>query len=160
MGLQQIIGSSLESCGKDIQITGHALHTPWNYSSCLGHAERVSVKNKVWPTLPTVVIDYAVAEPAAGAGDVAVIPAYCSRDDVGNFARIARLSSAKEVNDVKVIGDGFRVFTQGSAGIVVSDTKRVRARVGIQDVVLVDTPDALLVTTRAHAHSVKRPETD
>ncbi|SEE63991.1 mannose-1-phosphate guanylyltransferase (GDP) /mannose-6-phosphate isomerase, type 2 [Arthrobacter alpinus] len=118
--------------------------------------ERVEVKNRVWPTLPKIAIDYAVAEPAADAGDVAVIPADFSWDDVGDFAAIARLSSAKESKNVKVIGDGARVFTEDSTGIVVSDTKRVIALVGIQDVVVVDTPDALLITTLAHSQLVKK----
>ncbi|WP_287933092.1 mannose-1-phosphate guanylyltransferase [Arthrobacter sp.] len=118
--------------------------------------DRVAVKNRVWPTLPKIAIDYAVAEPAADAGDVAMIPADFSWDDVGDFAAIARLSSAKEVKDVKVIGEGARVFTEDSTGIVVTDTKRVIALIGIQDVVVVDTPDALLVTTRAHSQQVKR----
>ncbi|WP_425864447.1 mannose-1-phosphate guanylyltransferase [Arthrobacter sp. TWP1-1] len=118
--------------------------------------ERVAVKNRVWPTLPKIAIDYAVAEPAADAGDVAVIPADFSWDDVGDFAAIARLSSATESKNVKVIGDGARVFTEDSTGIVVSDTKRVIALVGIQDVVVVDTPDALLITTLAHSQLVKK----
>lgn len=118
--------------------------------------ERIAVKNRVWPTLPKIAIDYAVAEPAADAGDVAVIPADFSWDDVGDFAAIARLSSAKENKNVKVIGESARVFTDDSTGIVVTDTTRVIALIGIQDVVVVDTPDALLVTTRAHSQLVKR----
>jgi mannose-1-phosphate guanylyltransferase len=118
--------------------------------------DRVAVKNRVWPTLPKIAIDHAVTEPAADAGDVAMIPADFSWDDVGDVAAIARLSSAKEVKDVKVIGEGARVFTEDSTGIVVTDTKRVIALIGIQDVVVVDTPDALLVTTRAHSQQVKR----
>lgn len=118
--------------------------------------DRTTVTNRVWPTLPKIAIDYAVAEPAADAGDVAVIPANFSWDDVGDFAAVARLSSAKEDKNVKVIGDGARVFTEDSSGIVVSDTKRVIALVGIHDVVVVDTPDALLITTRAHSQLVKK----
>ncbi|MNI95283.1 Mannose-6-phosphate isomerase [compost metagenome] len=38
---------------------------------------------------------------------------------------------------------------------MVSDTKRVIALIGIKDVVIVDTPDALLVTTKEHAQLVK-----
>lgn len=117
--------------------------------------ERVAVKNRIWPTLPKIAIDYAVAEPAADAGDVAVIPASFSWDDVGDFAAIARLNNAKEVDAVTVMGEGARVFTEDSSGIVVTDTKRVIALIGIQDVVVVDTPDALLVTTRAHSQLVK-----
>lgn len=118
--------------------------------------DRIAVKNRIWPTLPKIAIDYAVAEPAADAGDVAVIPADFSWDDVGDFAAIARLSSAAENNNVKVIGEGARVFTEDSTGIVVTDTTRVIALIGIQDVVVVDTPDALLVTTREHSQLVKK----
>ncbi|WP_104091263.1 mannose-1-phosphate guanylyltransferase [Arthrobacter sp. GMC3] len=118
--------------------------------------DRVAVKNRVWPTLPKIAIDYAVAEPAADAGDVAVIPATFSWDDVGDFAAIARLNNAREVDAVTVMGEGARVFSEDSSGIVVSDTKRVIALIGIEDVVVVDTPDALLVTTRAHSQLVKR----
>jgi mannose-1-phosphate guanylyltransferase len=39
--------------------------------------------------------------------------------------------------------------------VVVTDTKRVIALIGIQDVVIVDTPDALLVTTMANSQRVK-----
>ncbi|NYE96475.1 mannose-1-phosphate guanylyltransferase [Psychromicrobium silvestre] len=118
-------------------------------------AERDEVTARVWPTLPKIAIDYAVAEPAAAAGDVAVIPAAFSWDDVGDFAAIGRLNSANEVDDVTVLGDGARVFTEDASGVVVTDTKRVIALIGIDDVVIVDTPDALLVTTTAHAQRVK-----
>ena len=39
---------------------------------------------------------------------------------------------------------------------MVTDTKRVIALIGIEDIVVVDTPDALLVTTKEHAQSVKQ----
>ena len=87
-----------------------------------------------------------MAEPAAAAGDVAVVPGTFRWDDVGDFASVGRLNSAKEVKDVTVIGEGARVFTEDASGVVVSDTKRVIALIGIKDVVVVDTPDALLVT--------------
>ncbi|WP_434618023.1 mannose-1-phosphate guanylyltransferase [Arthrobacter sp. A5] len=117
--------------------------------------QQQEVTARIWPTLPKTAIDYAVAEPAADAGDVAVIPGTFSWDDVGDFAAIGRLNSAKEVDDVTVVGEGARVFTEGASGVVVTDTKRVIALIGIKDVVIVDTPDALLVTTTAHAQQVK-----
>ena len=107
--------------------------------------QRDEVKARVWPTLPKIAIDYAVAEPAAAAGDVAVVPGTFRWDDVGDFASVGRLNSAKEVDDVTVMGEGARVFTENASGVVVSDTKRVIALIGIKDVVMVDTPDALLV---------------
>ncbi|WP_334171320.1 mannose-1-phosphate guanylyltransferase [Sinomonas sp.] len=116
---------------------------------------REEVTARVWPTLPKIAIDYAVAEPAAAAGDVAVVPGAFRWDDVGDFAAIGRLNSAREVERVTVLGEGARVFTEDASGIVVSDTKRVIALIGIEDVVIVDTPDALLVTTTEHAQKVK-----
>ncbi|MDR6508248.1 sugar phosphate nucleotidyltransferase [Arthrobacter oryzae] len=117
--------------------------------------ERDEVTARVWPTLPKIAIDYAVAEPAAAAGDVAVVPGAFRWDDVGDFASVGRLNSAKEVDDVTVLGEGARVFTENASGVVVTDTKRVIALIGIKDVVIVDTPDALLVTTMAHSQRVK-----
>jgi mannose-1-phosphate guanylyltransferase len=114
------------------------------------------VTARVWPNLPKIAIDYAVAEPAAAAGDVAVVPGAFRWDDVGDFASVGRLNSAKEVDDVTVLGEGARVFTENASGVVVSDTKRVIALIGIKDVVIVDTPDALLVTTKEHSQRVKQ----
>ncbi len=117
--------------------------------------QRDEVTARVWPTLPKIAIDYAVAEPAAEAGDVAVVPGTFRWDDVGDFASVGRLNSAREVDDVTVLGEGARVFTENSSGVVVTDTKRVIALIGIEDVVIVDTPDALLVTTMANSQRVK-----
>ena len=116
---------------------------------------RDEVAARVWPTLPKIAIDYAVAEPAAAAGDVAVVPGAFRWDDVGDFAAIGRLNSAREAERVTVLGEGARVFTEDASGIVVSDTKRVIALIGIEDVVIVDPPDALLGTTTEHAQKVK-----
>ncbi|MCW1248981.1 mannose-1-phosphate guanylyltransferase [Acaricomes phytoseiuli] len=118
--------------------------------------ERDEVTARIWPQLPKTAIDYAVAEPAAAAGDVAVIPASFRWDDVGDFAAIGRLNSAKDSEVITVLGEGtHRVFSEDASGVVVTDTKRVIALIGIDDVVVVDTPDALLVTTSAHAQRVK-----
>lgn len=117
--------------------------------------ERAEVTSRVWPTLPKIAIDYAVAEPAAAAGDVAVVPGTFRWDDVGDFAAIGRLNNAGDVDEVTVLGEGARVFAENASGVVVSDTKRVIALIGIKDVVIVDTPDALLVTTKEHAQLVK-----
>ncbi|MFJ5955474.1 mannose-1-phosphate guanylyltransferase [Paenarthrobacter sp. NPDC092416] len=116
---------------------------------------RAEVTARIWPTLPKIAIDYAVAEPAAAAGDVAVVPGTFRWDDVGDFAAIGRLNNAGDVDEVTVLGEGARVFAENASGVVVSDTKRVIALIGIKDVVIVDTPDALLVTTKEHAQLVK-----
>ncbi|MFC7403121.1 mannose-1-phosphate guanylyltransferase [Citricoccus sp. GCM10030269] len=111
---------------------------------------------RVWPGLKKTAIDYAVAEPAAAAGDVAVIPGDFTWDDVGDFAAIARLNPAKRASGITVIGETPRVYSSKASGVVVTDTQRVIALIGVEDIVVVDTPDALLVTTTEHAQSVKQ----
>lgn len=122
---------------------------------------RDEVTSRVWPTLEKVAIDYTVAEPAAAEGKLAVIPGYFQWDDVGDFASVSRLHQIEraargDTAGLGVMGDASRVVEHDATGLVVSTTDRVIAVSGISDVVVVDTPDALLVTTRAHAQSVKQ----
>lgn len=119
-----------------------------------GDAEQAMTE--IWPDLPKTAIDYAVAEPAAEAGDVAVIPGDFIWDDVGDFAAIARLHPAANESGVTVIGETPRVYADEANGVVVTDTSRVIALIGVEDIVVVDTGDALLVTTTEHAQSVKQ----
>lgn len=121
-----------------------------------GTERQQEVMARIWPTLPKTAIDYAVAEPAAAAGDVAVIPGHFTWDDVGDFAAIARLNPAEDEDQMTVLGDSSRVYSDESSGVVVSETDRVVALIGVRDIVVVDTDDALLVTTTDHAQSVKQ----
>ncbi|MEX3508789.1 mannose-1-phosphate guanylyltransferase [Kocuria sp. WRN011] len=118
---------------------------------------RDAVVDEVWPTLTKTAIDYAVAEPAAAAGDVAMVPGDFTWEDVGDFAAINRLNQVDPSgdSDVAILGKNNRVLSDESSGIVVSDTGRLIALIGVQDIVVVDTPDALLVTTAEHAQRVK-----
>jgi mannose-1-phosphate guanylyltransferase len=115
--------------------------------------EREGVLDAVWPSLEKVAIDYAVAEPAAAAGRVAVIPASFGWDDVGDFAALAALLPADAA--VRVLGDGDHVLSRDASGVAVPGHGRLLAVLGLDDVVVVDTPDAVLVTTRARAQDVK-----
>jgi mannose-1-phosphate guanylyltransferase len=122
---------------------------------------------EVWPSLTRIAIDHAVAEPAADAGRVVVVPAPFEWDDVGDFASLATLlpASARGEGDagaegagtqsLRVLGDPADVTVIDGGGVVVPGTGRRIAVVGLDDVVVVDTADALLVTTRARAQDVK-----
>lgn len=112
------------------------------------------VIKKVWPTLKKIAIDYSIAEPAAEAGLVSVVPGKFSWHDVGDFAAIAELQSQGRKNNLAVLGSA-RVLSDSSSGILVSDTKRMIAVIGLEDVIIVDTPDALLVTNKENAQKVK-----
>ncbi|WFC94297.1 mannose-1-phosphate guanylyltransferase [Malassezia brasiliensis] len=117
---------------------------------------RQLVLNEQWPLLPKIAIDHAVAEPASRVGKVAVVPATFGWDDVGDFASLSDLLPA-EKNEARVLGDPSLVITEGQVGgIVVPASGRQVACLGMDDVVVVDTPDALLITTRARSQDVKK----
>ena len=111
--------------------------------------------DRIWPKLEKIAIDYAVAEPAAAAGRMATVPGRFSWDDVGDFAALAKLNSGGRKNDLAILGEHARVLSDSSSGIVVSQSGRVISVIGVKDIVVVDTPDALLVTTTEHAQRVK-----
>jgi mannose-1-phosphate guanylyltransferase len=111
---------------------------------------------EVWPTLPKIALDHAVAEPAAAAGRVATVPAGFGWDDIGDFDSLATLLAGGDGAGVTVLGDAGLVEAIDATGLVVPASGRLVAVVGLDDVVVVDTPDAVLVTTRARAQQVKQ----
>jgi len=118
--------------------------------------DRESVLQRTWHTLDKIAIDHAVAEPVAAQGGVAVVPASFGWDDVGDFNSLAALLPSDDSQGSKVLGDPGKVVRVQSAGsVVVPATNRVVTILGLDDVVVVDTEDALLVTTRARAQQVK-----
>ncbi len=109
---------------------------------------------EVWPRLPRISLDHAVAEPASEAGRVAMVPADFDWDDVGDFSGLAGLLGATEAG-VTVLGDEALVRSLDASGLAVPAAGRLVALLGVEDVVVVDTPDAVLVTTRARAQEVR-----
>jgi mannose-1-phosphate guanylyltransferase len=126
--------------------------------------QREEVLAATWPGLASVPIDTAVAEPAAAAGRVAVVPGAFRWDDVGDWTSLADLlgsdvTAAVPAGDgaegLLVLGDAGRVVGKDATGVVVPNGGRLVVVAGIQDVVVVDTLDAVLVTTRERAQEVK-----
>lgn len=96
-----------------------------------------------WPTLTNIAIDHAVAEPVSLEGGMAVVPATFGWDDVGDFAALEDLRGS-DPNTVFIDADGLALSTDDTLVAVL----------GLRDVVVVRTPDALLVTTRDEAQRV------
>jgi mannose-1-phosphate guanylyltransferase len=111
--------------------------------------------DRIWPHLEKIAIDYSVAEPAATARKLIVIPAEFEWDDVGDFASLAKLHNGGRASNLAILGEGARVLSDASSGVIVTQTKRVISLIGVKDIVVVDTPDALLVTTSENAQRVK-----
>jgi mannose-1-phosphate guanylyltransferase len=104
----------------------------------------------IWPGLTKIAIDHAIAEPVAAAGGVAVVPGAFGWDDVGDFASLAALLA-----DPPTLGDEGAVLRLGADDALVVTSGRAVSVVGIPGAVVVDTPDAVLVTTRGCAQAVK-----
>ncbi len=103
-----------------------------------GAAEQVG---QLWDALPSIAIDHALAEPLAQQGRVAVVSAPVSLgwSDLGDFPSLPADTSSL-VTEVEASG----------AVVRVPEGKRV-VIFGVDDAVVVDTNDALLVTTTEHA---------
>ncbi len=110
---------------------------------------------RLWPTLPKIALDHAVAEPAAAAGRVAVVPGAFDWEDVGDFASLGELLDPDASGSVTVLGDEALVHAVSSSGLVIPGAGRLVAVLGLDDVIVVDTEDALLVASRDHAQDVK-----
>jgi mannose-1-phosphate guanylyltransferase len=109
---------------------------------------------QAWNRIKKVAIDYSIAEPAAQKGLVACVPASFEWHDVGDFAAIAELQSQGKSGNLAVLGKA-KVLSDSSSGILVSENDKLIALIGVEDIIVVDTPDALLVTTKQHAQRVK-----
>lgn len=118
-------------------------------------SDRDAVLAREWPALTRIAIDHAVAEPVAATGGVAVVPGDFAWDDVGDWASLADLLPAR-ADGARILGDSAAAHLVDAPGaFVVPAGDRLVAVVGLPDVVVVDTADALLVASRAAAQRVK-----
>ncbi|HKJ12659.1 MAG TPA: mannose-1-phosphate guanylyltransferase [Ornithinimicrobium sp.] len=113
--------------------------------------------DRLWPSIAEAAIDTAVAEPAARDGRVAVVEADFAWDDIGDFAALgAHLPVAADHPLLRVGGAESLVTASDTSGLVIASGGRPVVTLGMTDVVVVDTGDAVLVTTRAHVQDVKK----
>lgn len=110
--------------------------------------QREAALAEIWPGLERIAIDHAIAEPVAAAGGVAVVPGDFAWDDLGDFDALAAHLAGEQAG-------GEQVLAIDSAEPLVLGADRLVAVVGLDEVVVVQTSDALLVTTRARAQRVK-----
>jgi mannose-1-phosphate guanylyltransferase len=85
---------------------------------------------------------------------VAVLPVDIGWDDIGNWATLSRLLS-KDERDNLIHGGGRTVLLDTTGTYVYTTGKRLVATAGVQDLVIIDTPTALLVCHKAEAQAVK-----
>ncbi len=98
---------------------------------------------------PSISLDYAVAERTRHA---AVVPASLGWSDVGSWSALWDLGAKDEAGNVAV-GD---VVLESSSNCYARSDGMLTAVVGLKDVVVVTTEDAVLVLQRDHAQDVKK----
>jgi mannose-1-phosphate guanylyltransferase len=109
------------------------------------------VLREVFPKLPSISIDHGVMEKAAG---LAVVPGEFGWNDIGSW------QSAWELAERDASGNGLSpgaIAIDAKNNLVRSlgTSKKVIALVGVEDLVVVDTDDALLVIPRDRAQDVR-----
>lgn len=113
-----------------------------------------AVIHGVWPRLrENITIDYGVMERASS---IAVIPISVGWNDIGSWAQAATLFDADASGNVVVGLDAeTHIQTQTHDNLVYSSTGRLIAMAGVEGLVVVDTPDGLLICSRERAQLVK-----
>ncbi len=119
-----------------------------------GTPEGERVLHEVWRSLQAQTVDYGVMERAE---DVAVLPAddlqWC---DIGSWDRLYEVLEKDEQGNVLSGGDIIALETSGSlvwrAG---EGAQRLLVLLGVEDVILIETPDAVLVCARQRAEEVR-----
>lgn len=114
----------------------------------------IRVDKEAFMSCPDDSIDYAVMEPLCrveGNNDVVVVPLDAGWNDIGGFSALWQISEKDDYGNA-FKGDVYSIDTQNT--LVHSDDKLVTT-VGINDLVIINTRDAVLVAHRDAAQQVK-----
>jgi mannose-1-phosphate guanylyltransferase len=111
----------------------------------------------LYPKCENISVDYAVLEPRSVKGEgksgIYCIPASFGWNDLGSWAALYehRNAGRKETGNVIVAQESYALEAEGN--FIHSPAKFVAA-VGVKGLVVVETGDALLITTREHSQNV------
>ncbi|MBM3734867.1 MAG: mannose-1-phosphate guanylyltransferase [Acidobacteria bacterium] len=116
-----------------------------------GSSKFSAALKSVYPRCENISVDYAVMQPAAKQGLVAAIAtAETGWNDLGSWNAVYELAGRDEQGNAAPR----HAVIEGSSGCFVEAGGKLVALVGVKDLVVVDTPDALLVMDRSRAQDV------
>ncbi|HEY6880720.1 MAG TPA: mannose-1-phosphate guanylyltransferase [Polyangiales bacterium] len=139
----------------DTMLTAVRQHLPGlgdalgKYDEAAKRGEELALVRDTYATLPNISIDHGVMEKASR---VAVVPGDFGWSDVGSWTSAWELAQ-HDSDDNALFGQVVAVDTHGS--YVRAPEGKVVAVVGLEDIVVVDTEDALLVMPRRRAQDVR-----
>jgi len=117
----------------------------------LGKDSETRTVSKIYSGLRSISIDYGVMEKAR---DVFVIPASFGWSDVGSWDALWEIS-ARDQNGNAATGGSPAIFENTGNSLVYSPKKLV-ALIGMQDVLVIETKDALLICKKGQSQDVKK----
>ncbi|MBR1403336.1 MAG: mannose-1-phosphate guanylyltransferase [Treponema sp.] len=129
----------LPSIYKDLQKIGKVMGTDDEYD----------VIDKIYPKIESISIDYGIMEKSQ---DVYVVPGEFGWNDVGSFDMMGVLHEADGDGNIK-IGDQINVDTKNC---ITYSSGRLIATIGLDNVVVIETEDAVLVCDKNKVQDVKK----
>lgn len=117
--------------------------------AAIGTREEDVVLEREFEKLPSVSIDYGIMEKAR---NIYVIPGTFGWDDVGSWLAVERINKTNEEGNV-VNGN---VITVNTKNTTIQGTEKLIAAVGLRNLVIVDTDDAILICAKESAGEIKK----
>ena len=127
-------------------------------AAAFGTRKFAATLGKLYPKCENISVDYALLEPRSAkgeqAGNIFCLPADFGWNDLGSWTALHEHHTAKSnpVDGNLIHGSGLFVLNAG--GNYIHAPGKFVAAVGVNDLVIVETPDALLITSRQHAQDV------
>ena len=119
------------------------------WEAIIAQDDHAHLSQEIFEHIPDISIDYAVMERSAR---VAMVPAAFAWSDVGSWKAVSELTPPDAEGNR---AQGPAMFV-GSRDCYVQSDSRMIAAVGVEGLVIVDTPDALLVVQRDRVQDVKK----
>ena len=127
-------------------------------ASAFGTAKFAATFRRLYPKCENISVDYAVLEPRSAKGEqesnIFCLPADFGWNDLGSWTALHEHHNAKSTPSEGNLIAGAGNFVLNARGNYIHAPGKFVAAVGVTDLVVVETPDALLITTLQHAQDV------
>ena len=115
----------------------------------IGTEDQETVLETEFAKMESESIDYGIMEKA---DNIYVLPGTFGWDDVGSWLAVGRIKKSNEFGNV-VSGN---VITVNSKNSIIEGSDKLIATVGVNNMIVVDTEDALLICDKDHAGEIKK----
>ncbi|MGC2171343.1 MAG: mannose-1-phosphate guanylyltransferase [Candidatus Sulfotelmatobacter sp.] len=127
-------------------------------AASFGSRKFAATLRRLYPRCENISVDYALLEPRSAKGEQAAnifcLPADFGWNDLGSWTALHEHHNAKSNPPQGNLIYGAGAFVLNAHGNYVHAPGKFVATVGVRDLVVVETEDALLITTRQHAQDV------